>query len=176
MSPSSGSKRLTQMRSWLPIAAVLVVMVIVGWLQLRASSTATTSASRTPTTIGSPDLGTTPRTSASTPRPPRTTAPRSGCTDIGFDTVDVSDLPDEALDTLTLINSGGPYPYRQDDGVFSNREKLLPAQPKGYYREYTVVTPGSDDRGARRIIAGECGDRWYTQDHYASFRLIMGTP
>jgi ribonuclease T1 len=153
------------MRGWLPIAVVLIVMVMVGWSQLRTSST-TTSASRTPTTIGSPDLGSSPRT----------TAPRPGCAEITYKTVDVVDLPDEALDTLALVTSDGPYPYRQDDGVFSNRERLLPKQPTGYYREYTVVTPGSDDRGARRIIAGECGERWYTDDHYDNFRLIEGTP
>lgn len=153
------------------MAAVLLVMVIVGWSQLRTSSTASTSpsvapsaapsVSRSPTTIGSPDLG---------------TPPRPGCEAVEFDTIDVGDLPDEALDTLALIASSGPYPYRQDDGVFSNRERLLPKEPKGYYREYTVVTPGSDDRGARRIIAGECGERWYTDDHYDSFRLIEGAP
>ena len=183
MSRSSGSKRVAQIRGWLPIAAVLIVMMIIGWSQLRTSSTtsASPSASRPATTIGSPNLGSTPRTPAPTSRPPRTTAPRTTaprprCADITFETVDVGDLPGEALDTLTLITSGGPYPYRQDDGVFSNREKVLPKRPKGYYREYTVVTPGSDDRGARRIIAGECGDQWYTDDHYASFRLVVGWP
>ena len=75
-------------------------------------------------------------------------------------------------DTLALIRAGGPYPYRQDDGVFGNREGLLPRQPSGYYREYTVVTPGSDDRGPRRIIFGADGDRYWTADHYASFRQI----
>ena len=73
---------------------------------------------------------------------------------------------------LALIRAGGPYPYRQDDGVFGNREGLLPRQPSGYYREYTVVTPGSDDRGPRRIISGADGDRYWTADHYASFRQI----
>jgi ribonuclease T1 len=81
-------------------------------------------------------------------------------------------LPREAHDVLARIVQGGPYAHRQDGNVFQNREKRLPAQPRGYYREYTVETPGSDDRGARRIVTG--GDPpveyWYTQDHYRSFR------
>lgn len=81
-------------------------------------------------------------------------------------------LPREAFDTLQLIARDGPYPHRQDGGVFQNRERLLPPQPRGYYREYTVRTPGSRDRGARRIVAG--GDPpvefFYSDDHYRSFR------
>lgn len=81
-------------------------------------------------------------------------------------------LPREAHVVLERIARDEPHPYRQDGGVFQNREKRLPAQPRGYYREYTVDTPGSDDRGARRIVTG--GDPpveyWYTQDHYRSFR------
>jgi ribonuclease T1 len=81
-------------------------------------------------------------------------------------------LPPEAIDTLRLIERGGPYPYRQDDGVFGNREGRLPRQSRGYYREYTVETPGSRDRGARRIIAGGRPpvEYFYTEDHYDSFR------
>ena len=81
-------------------------------------------------------------------------------------------LPPEAIDTLRLIERGGPYPYRQDDGVFGNREGRLPRQSRGYYREYTVETPGSRDRGARRIIAGGRPpvEYFYTDDHYGSFR------
>lgn len=85
-------------------------------------------------------------------------------------------LPTEARDSLDLIRRGGPYPYRQDDSVFGNRERMLPAQPRGYYREYTVRTPGSRDRGARRIIAGDRPPAvfYYTDDHYRSFRRIAG--
>lgn len=81
-------------------------------------------------------------------------------------------LPPEAIDTLRLIERGGPYPFRQDDGVFGNRERRLPPQPRGYYREYTVQTPGSRDRGARRVIAGGRPpvEYFYTDDHYRSFR------
>ena len=91
----------------------------------------------------------------------------------GFETVTVGELPPEALDTLALIEAGGPFPYRQDGAVFENREGLLPDQPFGYYEEYTVETPGSDDRGARRIVAGEGGELYYTDDHYDSFRLVV---
>ncbi len=81
-------------------------------------------------------------------------------------------MPSQARHTLDLIRAGGPYPYSADDGVFSNRERVLPPHARGYYREYTVLTPGSQDRGARRIIGGQDGDRYYTDDHYASFRQI----
>ena len=87
-------------------------------------------------------------------------------------------LPREARQTLQRILAGGPHPYRQDGGVFQNRERLLPLQPRGHYREYTVDTPGLDHRGARRIVTG--GDppaEWYyTADHYRSFRRFERSP
>lgn len=86
----------------------------------------------------------------------------------------VQDLPDEAVATAQLILDGGPFPYPQDGSVFENREGLLPAEDAGYYKEYTVPTPGSDDRGARRIVVGERGGIYYTEDHYESFREIVG--
>ena len=83
-------------------------------------------------------------------------------------------LPPEALETLQLIERGGPFPHRQDGTVFQNRERLLPDRARGYYREYTVRTPGARDRGARRIVTG--GDPpevfYYTADHYRSFRKL----
>jgi ribonuclease T1 len=90
----------------------------------------------------------------------------------GFDVVALTSLPAQATDTYKLIQQGGPYPYEQDGTVFSNREGLLPDCDSGYYHEYTVVTPGSDDRGARRIVTGEGGEYFYTSDHYESFDLI----
>ncbi len=90
----------------------------------------------------------------------------------GMAVVALADLPPEAAETVALIDDGGPYPYDQDDGVFGNREELLPDEPEGFYREYTVETPGSDDRGARRIVAGDDGALYWTEDHYASFSLI----
>jgi len=91
----------------------------------------------------------------------------------GLTVVRVSSLPPEAQRTVQLIAAGGPYPYRQDGITFSNREGILPQEVSGYYREYTVVTPGSVDRGARRVIAGRGGEEFYTDDHYASFREIV---
>ena len=93
----------------------------------------------------------------------------------------VDELPVEARQTLAQIRRGGPYAYRKDGAVFGNREKRLPAQPRGYYTEYTVKTPYSKDRGARRIVAGRGADRnpatsgeyYYTNDHYNSFRRIL---
>jgi ribonuclease T1 len=87
--------------------------------------------------------------------------------------VSLSSLPKEAADTLKLIKQGGPFPYSKDDTVFSNYEGLLPSKPAGYYHEYTVITPGSPDRGARRIVAGSPGEYYYTGDHYRSFRRIL---
>ncbi|MEV8087404.1 ribonuclease [Streptomyces nigra] len=84
-----------------------------------------------------------------------------------------SDLPSQAHDTLDLIEQGGPFPFEQDGTVFQNREGILPSQSTGYYHEYTVITPGSDTRGARRIVTGEePQEDYYTADHYASFDLI----
>ncbi len=86
--------------------------------------------------------------------------------------VAVAELPPEARRTLALIRKGGPFPYDRDGIVFNNREKLLPLRERGWYREYTVVTPGVRHRGARRIVAARSGEFYYTDDHYASFRRI----
>jgi ribonuclease T1 len=85
-------------------------------------------------------------------------------------------LPPEARHTIGLIDQGGPFPFERDGAVFGNRERLLPAQPRGHYREYTVITPGSSDRGARRIVAGRTGELFYTDDHYESFRFVVRGP
>ena len=84
-----------------------------------------------------------------------------------------ADLPAEARATLALIARGGPFPYRRDGIEFQNRERRLPLQPRGYYREYTVPTPGSADRGARRIVRGSAQEYYYTADHYRSFKRII---
>ena len=81
-------------------------------------------------------------------------------------------LPGEARETLALIGRGGPFPYAKDGAVFGNRERMLPQRERGYYREYTVKTPGAKDRGARRIVAGGSGEFYYSGDHYNSFRSI----
>jgi ribonuclease T1 len=90
----------------------------------------------------------------------------------GLKYVAVADLPQEAQNTLKLIDQGGPYPYSRDGVVFGNLEKILPKHDRGYYHEYTVQTPREKDRGARRIITGNAGERYYTDDHYKSFRRV----
>lgn len=103
----------------------------------------------------------------STPAPAPATDPASG-----LPVVALTDLPPEAADTLGLIGTDGPFPYERDGAEFANREGLLPGQPGGWYREYTVPTPGEDDRGARRIVAGQDGATYYTGDHYDSFVVV----
>jgi ribonuclease T1 len=96
----------------------------------------------------------------------------------GVSTVALSALPAEARHTEQLIRQGGPFPYAKDGSVFGNREKLLPKHARGYYREYTVNTPGAGNRGARRIVCGGSQPTkpeacYYTGDHYASFARIV---
>jgi len=86
--------------------------------------------------------------------------------------IHVEQLPKEAKATIALIKKGGPYPYAKDGAIFGNREGLLPKQKRGYYREYTVKTPGERTRGARRIVVGSAGEMYFTEDHYNHFRLI----
>lgn len=92
-------------------------------------------------------------------------------------TVQLSALPDEAVDTLHLIAAGGPFPYEKDGVVFGNFERILPQQRRGYYHEYTVPTPRAHDRGARRIVCGgplrRTDNCYYSDDHYASFKRIV---
>ena len=96
----------------------------------------------------------------------------------GLDTIRIEQLPLQGRQTYALIRQGGPFPYDKDGTVFGNRERLLPQHKRGYYREYTVRTPGARNRGARRIVCGGLQPRtpdacYYTSDHYASFREIV---
>lgn len=91
----------------------------------------------------------------------------------GVPTILFAELPAEAHETSALIDAGGPFPFEQDGAVFENREGLLPSRPRGYYREYTVITPGENDRGARRIVGGAEGELYYTDDHYDSFSYVV---
>ncbi|MBB4904673.1 ribonuclease domain-containing protein [Actinophytocola algeriensis] len=134
----------------------LVVLVLAGWF---TQSQLTGDA---PPPSGSSSSGSSPGSSSETAD--------SGQPSSGMPERALSDLPAEAADTWQLIEQGGPFPYPRDDGkVFGNREGLLPDQDRGYYHEYTVETPGSDDRGARRLVTGEADEVYYTGDHYESF-------
>lgn len=87
--------------------------------------------------------------------------------------ISVAELPPQARDTLRAIKDGGPFAYPRDGVVFSNFERILPKRPRGYYHEYTVKTPGTHSRGARRIISGVTGEYYYTADHYQHFKRIL---
>jgi guanyl-specific ribonuclease Sa len=93
---------------------------------------------------------------------------------IPIPTVAINQLPPQVKTTLDLIRQGGPFPYRKDGSIFSNRERRLPAASPNYYREYTVPTPGSPDRGARRLVTGpKSSEIYYTPDHYRSFVKVQ---
>ena len=117
--------------------------------------------------------------SGGAPAHPSSPANNSGPRSSGLASCALSGLPKQADDTVEEIFAGGPFRYRQDGVIFDNRERRLPREPHGYYHEYTVPTPGSPDRGARRVIAGG-GTRgapevlYYTGNHYASFCLVSG--
>jgi ribonuclease T1 len=155
--PSTSSRRLP---SWVVLA--LVVGALVLWALARNGSG---EALDPPAAV--PSQSATTDRSSGTSSPSRRSTPESGLA-----TIAESALPDEADTTLALVRAGGPFPYEEDGGVFGNRERLLPRHPGGYYREYTVETPGEGDRGPRRIIAGADGDLYWTSDHYASFRQV----
>lgn len=156
---SSSRKRNT---TWIAVLALLLLGAA-AWSFLRAPATAPSA--------DAPAIAA-PAATETTPLelPPPMEAGASATPAASPDYPDF--LPPEAVDTLRLIARGGPYPHRQDDGVFGNRERRLPQQPRGYYREYTVETPGSRDRGARRIVSGGQPpiEYFYTDDHYRSFR------
>jgi ribonuclease T1 len=137
----------------------LLVLVLGGWLVKDVVSD------------GSPaSPSTSPSSSASAPAKGGAAVPGA---DSGLPVKALSTLPPQASDTWKLIEKGGPYPYpRNDDVVFENREKRLPGKKSGYYHEYTVKTPGSADRGARRLITGQAHELYYTGDHYASFVVV----
>ena len=146
-------------RRFVPLVlGVLVVALIIGWVAHESSGSA--RAGSASTTL----LSVTPRD---------TSASGSSAGTTGLGTVAYADLPSGARHTLTLVDAGGPYPYRQDGVVYQNRNRDLPSQPRGYYHEYTVVTPGSGDRGARRIVVGRDGTAYYTADHYDTFRRVQ---
>lgn len=146
----------TRLRSVAGAAVAVLVALVLWWSQ---------SGDGAPSPSLAPDAPSTVATGGSSPG--HATDPASG-----LPWVDAGTLPPEAGDALRRIDAGGPFDHPQDGGTFGNFEGLLPDEPRGYYREYTVETPGSEDRGARRIVTGEQGEYYWTQDHYQSFERI----
>lgn len=142
------------------LALVVLVVLLAGGYLLSAVRSDPGGGTGAPAPSASAERS---RTGSGTPSATR--AP----SDDGLEVVGASSLPAEARRTLALVDRGGPYPYARDGAVFGNVERLLPQRPRGWYREYTVPTPGESDRGARRIVAGQDGTRYYTADHYESF-------
>jgi ribonuclease T1 len=155
-------------KSTAKLAVVAVVALLVGigvTLALNRGGKADSAATQATTTA--PTSRSTAIGSSTTKS--KTTAPKSD-----YATIKVSALPPEGRTTLKLIASNGPFPFAKNDGVvFSNFEKVLPAQPKGYYHEYTVITPGASNRGTRRIVTGKSGEQYYTNDHYKTFKIVV---
>ncbi|MGI5502039.1 ribonuclease domain-containing protein [Lentzea sp. CA-135723] len=134
----------------------LIALVVIGWfVKDTTSSTPGSDPSKAPATSAAAVQGV------------------PGAKTSGLDVQALSKLPAEAVKTWKLIESNGPFPYPRNDGVtFQNREKRLPNKDSGYYKEYTVPTPGSPDRGARRIVTGSEKEVFYTGDHYSSFVVV----
>lgn len=172
-------------RTFLGLLVALLTAVLVWWLngdggtstQDDPDSTPSAQAPENSETPSLPDGEPTPTPSPTvTPSLPASDAPDAGGDadpESGLPWVELDTLPPEAAETVALIDQGGPFPYPEKDGTtFSNREGVLPDQGDGYYKEYTVPTPGSDDRGARRIVTGSGGEFYWTDDHYRSFERI----
>lgn len=137
----------------------LLVLVLGGWL---VKDVVSNGSSATPAPSSSGTASARPQNAAKLPG-----------ADSGLPVKALSALPSQAADTWKLIGKGGPYPYPRNDGVvFDNREKVLPRKQSGYYHEFTVKTPGSPDRGARRLITGQAQELYFTEDHYASFVVV----
>ncbi|WP_244328471.1 ribonuclease domain-containing protein [Yimella sp. cx-51] len=168
----SGTRRKASFvgNHFMAICLGLLVMVLALALLTNCNGSSkeiTADTPRTYATTSTADSNTTSSGTSSTRAPTSTKAD-------GLRTVALTDLPRQAQATVALIDKGGPYPYpRNDDKTFGNFEGLLPKKQRGYYKEYTVATPGSSSRGARRIVAGEDGTMYYTSDHYKSFRRIV---
>ncbi|MFK4640471.1 ribonuclease domain-containing protein [Paenarthrobacter histidinolovorans] len=150
----------------LVIAVVVLVVAMVGGGTLTAPSSAPGSNVQTTTPVPGPA----PSSPSAGPGRAETTGVANPS---GLLSINASQLPAEARQTLALIAKGGPYPYDRDGVNFGNFEGLLPKKSGGFYKEYTVPTPGESDRGARRIIVGKDAAKYYTPDHYESFKFIV---
>ena len=146
------------------LAIVAILWLLLGVVVLAGCGAAASGSS------GAPPVSATAPSNGSTAAP----APTRPAVDpaSGLATIAAADLPSEASRVLAAMAAGGPFTYSQDGTVFSNREGILPNQASGYYHEYTVPTPGSSDRGARRIVTGGAGEAYYTANHYATFLRI----
>ncbi|MEO6085262.1 MAG: ribonuclease domain-containing protein [Umezawaea sp.] len=143
----------------------LIALVVFGWVFKDLTSSSTPSSGSTPSSSSR----------ATTGKGGSSTAPAGSVAgaESGLEVKPLSSLPSQAADTWKLIEQNGPFPYPRNDGVqFQNREKRLPAKSGDYYKEYTVPTPGSPDRGARRLITGNQREVYYTGDHYDSFVVV----
>ena len=167
------AQRLTALLALLLGLVVMAFVLACGPLAgTSPAGTSTTSAQTTPATPAAGSEAPKPRvpgTGAATSEAPKSGVPNPS----GLPEVRASELPVEARETLALIATGGPFPYSRDGATFGNFERILPRKSSGYYKEYTVRTPGESDRGARRIVAGQAGEKYYTPDHYNSFRFIL---
>jgi ribonuclease T1 len=153
------------------LLALLLGLAVLAFVLVGAPETGTAPPGAGPTSAAA--AGPTAQPGTAGPVAPAPPAPPAPANPSGLPEVKASELPAEARQTLALIARGGPYPYSRDDATFGNFERLLPRKASGYYKEYTVRTPGESDRGARRIVAGQAGDKYYTADHYISFRFII---
>lgn len=155
----------------LVIAVVVLVVAMVGGGSLTAQTTTPEPGSTPTSPTAAATGGATPAVADSAvpadPAVPAVANPSS------LPAINASQLPKEARQTLALIAQGGPYPYERDGVNFGNFEGLLPKKSGGFYKEYTVPTPGESDRGARRIVVGKDSAKYYTPDHYESFTFIV---
>ncbi|WP_369184097.1 ribonuclease [Streptomyces sp. Y1] len=163
---------MTRRKSPLIVVAVLVLAVLagVGYLLNKGGGSSHPKAAATSTAAAAAG------SSAPKPSPPAGRSPSPSGTWVPADPAlaDVcrTKLPSQAQDTLALIAKNGPYPYNRDGIVFENRESRLPKKGDGYYHEFTVVTPGSNDRGTRRVVTGGAGEQYWSPDHYGTFQEI----
>ena len=155
----------------LVFVVVALALVLTGWWQQQQGGTPAPAPSAVEGAAPSAVEGPAPSTLEGAPAAPAESAPPQASSPSRVESIPANERP-QLEKTLQLIARGGPFPYAKDGTVFQNREKRLPARPRGYYREYTVPTPGASNRGARRVVQGKDGDTWYTSDHYNSFVRI----
>lgn len=169
--PASGTSHARAIKSAIGLVVLVVLMGLVV-LVVAAGHFGIGPLTAEPTASTRPRI----MSGASTACPCGSIAPTSAGSSVDAETglrwVSLDDLPAEARRTVTLIEKGGPYPYSKDGVTFGNRERVLPRQSSGYYREYTVKTPGEGDRGARRIVTGDDDRMFWTADHYETFQRI----